>query len=244
MVVIAAANYGANGPFYSSTGSSGKNVLAAADIIVNQAQGTVLPQPGSAWGPLYDLQVKPDVGAPGTDIYSAWLDNEFEILTGTSMATPYMAGMAALFISANGGRDVYGKDFAHFFRRRLIATSDPVPHNIDTDAIASVAQVGAGLANVAKAVAATTNLEFNMMALNDTHYFSRYHSVTVANQGEEDVEYSFSKDDAVCIKTVRINPDGTKVIPVASELETTECSVIANLPNKFTLRAGAKKTVQ
>ncbi|HEY9354056.1 MAG TPA: S8 family serine peptidase, partial [Nocardioides sp.] len=42
-----------------------------------------------------------DIFAPGVDITSAWNDGATNTISGTSMATPHVAGAAALFLEAN-----------------------------------------------------------------------------------------------------------------------------------------------
>lgn len=43
-----------------------------------------------------------DIAAPGVDIYSTWLLGKFKKLSGTSMASPHVAGVAALRTAAHG----------------------------------------------------------------------------------------------------------------------------------------------
>ena len=51
-------------------------------------------------------RVKPEISAPGSDIYSAWPGGSYQYLSGTSMSAPHVAGVVALMRSANPNVDV------------------------------------------------------------------------------------------------------------------------------------------
>ncbi|MEN2768564.1 carboxypeptidase regulatory-like domain-containing protein [Ornithinibacillus xuwenensis] len=58
----------------------------------------------SSRGPVYwgdNRIIKPDVSAPGQEIYSAWPGNGYHTISGTSMATPHVAGVIALILQAD-----------------------------------------------------------------------------------------------------------------------------------------------
>ena len=61
------------------------------------------------------------IAAPGKEILSTWLNNEFRESSGTSMATPVVAGVAALVLSRNPKLSV------DELRKRLLDSVDKLP---------------------------------------------------------------------------------------------------------------------
>src|SRR5437870_5040907 len=61
------------------------------------------------------------VAAPGEEILSTWLEHDFRELKGTSMATPFVSGVAALILSQNPNLPVSE------LRAKLLKSVDPIP---------------------------------------------------------------------------------------------------------------------
>lgn len=72
--------------------------------------------------------IKPDVSGPGVDVPSAWPPNTYTNLSGTSMATPHVAGAAALVMSANPALKGHPAALAALFRDTAVTVgvTDPV----------------------------------------------------------------------------------------------------------------------
>jgi len=124
------------------------------------------------------------------------------------MSAPYVAGVAALYISVHGGSKVHGKGFGKFLSQQIIASGKALPWSDGTTAnygfAASVAQVGNGLVDAYKIVKYNTELTFEKIALNDTAFFRRYHDVTVRNSGKETVSYTFFNSPAAGVEAVGV----------------------------------------
>ncbi|KAK1997548.1 subtilase [Colletotrichum falcatum] len=235
------------------------NTTVTADFSVNPEIPIALEYPAgnrpntfTSWGLLYDNQLKPDIAAPGGNIFSTYLNNEFAILSGTSMACPYVAGVAALYISQHGGRSVQGKGFARALSRRIISSGSALPWSdgtaTDYGYTAPPAQVGNGQIDAWKVLNYGTQLEFDKMQLNDTRYFSRYHDVTVTNNGESDVTYKFSLQPNAGVDALAWIPatgslPGTKRVKTFAQLTPKTYTPEVSFPRDFTLKPGESKTV-
>jgi len=208
------------------------------------------PSSFTSWGPTFEMEIKPDVGAPGSNIYSTYLDNGWAVLSGTSMACPYVAGIAALYIGQKGGRSKHGRGFARSLAQRIISSGKAIPWQvtqpaglpIDYGFWAPVPQVGTGLVNATKVLTYTSSLSFEKMALNDTGHFARHHPFEIHNAADKPVTYSFSLQPAGTFDAQ--SNQYADFIVSAEELAPYSFSPLVNLPAPVTIPPGGTARVQ
>lgn len=84
----------------------------------------------SSWGVTSDLKLKPEITAPGGDIYSTLPNGLYGNMSGTSMASPHMAGAAAVmqqYISENrDGINMTAEQRTSLFNALMMSTAVPV----------------------------------------------------------------------------------------------------------------------
>lgn len=108
----------------------------------NLAADSTAQGPAPAGSPM-----KPDLSAPGTDILSAVIGGGYELLTGTSMASPAVTGCVALV------RQAFPQLSPAQVKALLMNTTDPVVANFANPQSPAPATVqGAGRVNMARAM--------------------------------------------------------------------------------------------
>ncbi|KAI0358577.1 subtilisin-like protease [Trametes cingulata] len=145
----------------------------------------------TSYGPSNDFFFKPAIAAPGGNILSTFPVplGTFAVLSGTSMATPFMAGVSALLFSVKGTAPEVGLTARTLFE----TTAQRVPSShTDGDPLQTVTQQGAGLVDAFKAIHADVIVSPGELITNDTAHFKGLQTFTVKNIGNKAKSFKIS----------------------------------------------------
>jgi len=146
--------------------ADGQAMLDAPERTLTIAEGQVLPQSTvyeasefSAWGVSPDLRLKPEIAAPGGEVFSSIPGGAYEQSSGTSMATPQMAGVSTIVLERVQNDPLFAsmsaRQKADVVQNLIMGTARPLTDAAQTTgALYSPRKQGAGLVD---ALAATTS---------------------------------------------------------------------------------------
>ncbi|MDU2852345.1 MAG: Fn3-like domain-containing protein, partial [Clostridium sp.] len=182
-ISMAVDNVVADKPIFSvgySDGEKLRSLITSGDSTIKFEQGGALSSENidkgdmsqfTSWGPTPSLEFKPEITAPGGDVYSLANNNSYQSMSGTSMAAPHTSGAQALImqgVKANG-LNLSGRDLVTFAKNTAMNTSVPM-----TDKYGVMVTNSNGQASVAlKEIGNSTSF-----------------TLTLKNYGNEEITYS------------------------------------------------------
>lgn len=108
----------------------------------------------SSWGPTPDLRIKPEITAVGGNVYSTIEDQQYENKSGTSMASPQVAGAAAIMKQYVLEQNLELDNYSDFIKTLLMNTAKPIADVTSNNAPYFVRQQGSGALNLEAALKA------------------------------------------------------------------------------------------
>ncbi|KAF9691272.1 hypothetical protein EKO04_010922 [Ascochyta lentis] len=226
------------------------------ESLENNERGGYVAGTLTSWGPSWELSMTPQLVSPGENILSTFPTalGSYRVLTGTSMATPLVAGVYALL------GEVYGKLEPKRLRRILTHTSKPLAwHDGKTahpEILAPVAQQGAGIVQAWDAAHTSLEIDVDSLMLNDTEHFVGSHTFSVTNTGSADEIFELKHRKAVTMYTMDPQADVLRpgsfpnaiaeswaTVSFSSDSVTVPAGQSANVTVEFAPPAGLNATL-
>ncbi|KAM3515752.1 hypothetical protein MY11210_000523 [Beauveria gryllotalpidicola] len=183
----------------------------------------------SAYGPTWDLDIKPTIGAPGQSVPGTARGGYYRSNSGTSFSAPLVAGVFALMSQVRGTFD------PALLNSLIMSTAEP--QNVDGRPI-SVAQQGGGLLRAWEAAHATTLVEPGALKFNDTDNRPGSIGLRITNTAKTEVTYQLSNLAATTLYTLKsgsIQPGAGEAVEATADIKLSQTSI--------TIGAGQSTTV-
>ncbi|TQR20353.1 S8 family serine peptidase [Psychrobacillus vulpis] len=150
-------------PYMSTLQADGlamKSGIDAGKVVTINFDGKYIDTPNpekgkmssfTSWGPTPNLDFKPEITAPGGNIFSTLNDNSYGLMSGTSMAAPHVAGGTTLVLErVNNEFGLTGAARVKFAKNLMMNTAKPV--ELKPGEYVSPRRQGAGIMQLANAL--------------------------------------------------------------------------------------------
>lgn len=181
----------------------------------------------SSWGPTVNLELKPEIVAPGEDVYATLNDNRYGSMSGTSMASPIVAGASALLLPRiRQMTPPEGMTRMDLLRIILMNTATPLVDVLDSSGHAlenSPRQQGAGLLQIDRAFETDVILHHRLkggVELKEIGHETEF-EVTLENLGNQQRSFAISAGKVLTSQDVPVDRIGRSG-KVVKEIHATE----------------------
>ncbi|KAL0084583.1 secreted subtilisin-like serine protease [Phycomyces blakesleeanus] len=195
----------------------------------------------SSVGASYQLDLKPNIAGIGGRVFSTLprFLGSWGIMSGTSMAAPYVSGSVALFIEAKG----YKKN-SQIISQQFKNHALKLVHAKGNSAIQSPLLQGAGLVQVYDAIAGKVRVSPTQISFNDTSSFAKYktQTLTIINTGKARTTFKVVNEPSIAVAPYNRTAQGYATLAptgfsnAKAKLTFSKTSVTLNAGQKTTVR--------
>ncbi|KAF9940621.1 hypothetical protein BGZ67_007259 [Mortierella alpina] len=173
-------------------------------------QGGGAPSAFSSLGMDGELRSKPDISAPGGNILSTYplAKGGYTLMSGTSMATPYIAGAQALYMQSKKSK-VSGRAL-----RLILKNTATISKTAGSKTLASAAKQGAGLVHILNAIRSTATISPDHIDLRDSMHLPAAFVIYIQNTGKVTETYTLSHKPADTLALYDKNSTFPRAYPV------------------------------
>ncbi len=197
----------------------------------------------SSWGMAPDLTLEPDIAGVGGNVYSCYDGGIYGLMSGTSMSSPQVAGVAALVMQyLHEKYPNAAKGELRDMAEALMMSNAEVIISAESGVEASPRQQGAGLVNAAAAVTAESYLtvggEKPKVSMGDSTSGNYSFSFEVHNMGTEEKTYTLDAS----VLTEAVASDGYNYYMYG--IEQALSAAVTFDKDEVTVPAGGKVSVK
>ena len=171
----------------------GKNIVEfkGKKVLIENANSGNMSE-FTSWGPTPNLDFKPEITAPGGQIYSTLQNDKYGVMSGTSMAAPHVSGGSALVLQrVDKDFGLTGNARAEMAKNLIMSTANPLS---DRFGFVSPRRGGAGVMNLyaattTPAIVVEANTGISKITLKEIGNNVEF-DIVVKNFGDKELTYN------------------------------------------------------